>query len=136
MVGQLEVIGGPDQGRKFKLEEGQTLLLGRGQNTGTRLKDPQASRVHATVSVDGNRILVEDAGSTAGTYVNGRKIAAVTELRPGDVVQVGGTPLRYTYEGAPETSTVVVPGQQPPACRSQDTGESLTDLMGKRFAYC
>ena len=38
---QLVVIAGPDQGRSFTLAEGQAVVIGRGEKTGTKLKDPQ-----------------------------------------------------------------------------------------------
>jgi len=35
MVGYRQVIAGPDIGRSFPQENGPTLLIGRGRNTGT-----------------------------------------------------------------------------------------------------
>ena len=53
MLGHLLVIAGPDKDRTFPLDEGQTLAVGRGQHTGTRLKDPKVSRVHCEIKVQG-----------------------------------------------------------------------------------
>ena len=49
MLGQLIVIAGPDQGQKFVLQPDETFVVGRGQNTQTRFKDPQVSRVHCRI---------------------------------------------------------------------------------------
>ncbi|MCI0637601.1 MAG: FHA domain-containing protein [Gemmataceae bacterium] len=49
MVGQLVVISGPDQGRVFSLAEAQTLNIGRGLNTDTKLRDAHVSRLHCQV---------------------------------------------------------------------------------------
>ena len=92
MLGQLLVIAGPDQGRVFPLQEGKSLSVGRGQNTETRLKDPQLSRVHCQVTIEGRKIVLLDSGSTSGTLVNGKRVSQ-QELKPGDVIQIGGTQL-------------------------------------------
>jgi pSer/pThr/pTyr-binding forkhead associated (FHA) protein len=38
-----------------------------------------------------NGMMLHDLGSTNGTYVNGRRVSAPTELRRGDTIQVGKT---------------------------------------------
>ena len=107
MRGQLVVIAGPDLGRSFSLVDGQTLLLGRGQNTESRLKDPAVSRVHCEVQVDEGKILLKDSGSSSGTQVNGKRISGKYELRPGDHITIGSTQIRYQLEGEPDASTVM-----------------------------
>jgi serine/threonine protein kinase len=132
MVCQLLVVAGPDQGRVFPLVEGQTLVIGRGQTTETRLKDPQVSRTHCQVAVDGGKVLLTDSGSTAGTLVNGKK-ASKLELKPGDVIQVGGTQLRVQLEGSHEASTLVTapPTKEAPALKA----ERLSELVGKTLSH-
>jgi len=56
--------------------------------------DPTVSRVHAEIEKAGGRILVRDKGSSNGTFVNGAKISADTELRIGDTVQFGAVRFR------------------------------------------
>ncbi len=46
------------------------------------------SRKHATLTVDGEGITVEDLGSKNGTFVNGRKVSKSTVF-PGDVLNFG-----------------------------------------------
>ena len=43
---RLNVIAGPDRGRGFDLDSGQTLVVGRGEQSYTRINDPSVSRVH------------------------------------------------------------------------------------------
>jgi serine/threonine protein kinase len=133
MLGQLLVIAGPDQGRNFPLEEGQALVIGRGQNTETRLKDPQVSRTHCQVAVENGKAVLTDAGSSSGTYVNGKRVSR-HELKPGDVVQIGGTQLRVQLEAQPEASTVVVggPGTPKPTPVGAD---QLSELVGKTLSH-
>src|SRR5437016_9799973 len=113
MLGQLVVIAGPDKGRNFALPDGQTVVIGRGEKTETKLKDPQVSRVHCQVQVQGGKALLVDAGGRAGTLINGKRVKEY-ELNPGDVIQIGATQLQYQLESTPDASTVVVSSPQTP----------------------
>ena len=55
------------------------------------------SSVHAAENREPRRdgVWVSDAGSTNGTYVNGSKLSKPHRLKPGDVIRVGSTDLRY-----------------------------------------
>ena len=75
MLGQLVVIAGPDQGRIFSLQEGEPLVIGRGQDTATRLKDPQVSRIHCQVKVEGNKALLISSSTKSPMLVNGKTIS-------------------------------------------------------------
>jgi pSer/pThr/pTyr-binding forkhead associated (FHA) protein len=94
MVRHLLVIAGPDEGRRFKLAEDQTLLIGRGPNTQTQLKDQYVSRVHCVVQVAGDKVTLTDSGSSTGTRVNGQPVTE-HELKAGDVIQLGSTQLVF-----------------------------------------
>jgi serine/threonine protein kinase len=133
MVCQLLVVAGPDQGRVFPLTDGQNLVVGRGQTTETRLKDPQVSRTHCQVQVDGGKVLLTDSGSMAGTMVNGKRVVGKIELRPGDLIQVGGTQLRLQLEGSHEASTLVTPPAAQKA--TPEKVERLTELVGKSLSH-
>jgi len=54
------------------------------------LIDPALSRRHCIFSREGSAILVEDLGSTNGTFVNGKRVERA-ELNPGDTVRIGVT---------------------------------------------
>jgi serine/threonine protein kinase len=132
MLGQLVVIAGPDVGRIFVLEEGKPLLVGRGRNTETKLKDPQVSREHFQVKADGRKIVLLDSGSTSGTVVNGKRVSQV-DLRQGDVIQIGNTQLRLQIEGSPDASTVVVPSPTPKPSLAK--AEQLGELIGQSLSH-
>ena len=68
------------------------LILGREQGTADLvLDDPGVSRRHARVLPDDHGVVVEDLGSSNGTYVNGQRISGPVELGAGDELQVGAT---------------------------------------------
>src|SRR5262249_7753124 len=129
---QLLVIAGPDKGRSFPLNAGESILIGRSQAIPNRLTDPHVSRVHCEVQVEGDRITLTDSNSVAGTFVNGKKIAQ-QQLRPGDVIEVGGTQLRCHPAGlaAPTPAdqsplAPVTPLQARPAAPAADQLSALT----------
>lgn len=89
---------------RFVDELGQVLELPEGIHQVTRepgspisISDPSISRAHARVSVQNGTVSVLDEGSTNGTFVNGNRIEAETQLQPGDTVQFGTK--RFRLEG-------------------------------------
>jgi serine/threonine protein kinase len=135
MSAQLVVVAGPDKGRSFPLSDGQPLVVGRSQTTATRLNDPHVSRIHCQVLWDGARAQVTDANSAAGTLVNGKRVGEHV-LRPGDVIQVGDTELRFQVGQADEHATL------PPAAPAKAAGaaaplpaERLGELVGQKLGY-
>jgi FHA domain len=68
------------------------LILGRERATADLvIEDPGVSRRHARVLPDNGALVVEDLGSSNGTYVNGRRISGPVEVADGDEVQLGDT---------------------------------------------
>ena len=83
----LVIERGPRAGLAHVLGEGET-LAGRSDDAAIFLGDVTVSRHHARFTVDGGGLVVEDLGSTNGTYVNlQRRDRAV--LQPGDEVIIG-----------------------------------------------
>ena len=115
----LEIVEGPGAGRQLPL--GEPLVIGRATDAHVVLDDPQVSRHHARVTPRGARAVVEDLGSSNGTFVNGAELHAPAEVRPGDDVLVGVTVLeiRSMAQVAAQPSAVrPVPraiAAQPPA---------------------
>ena len=72
MAIQLEVIDGPDKGRTFPLDLGATIVVGRGRSARVRLNDVQVSREHCRIESASEGLVLTDAGSTGGTFVNGQ----------------------------------------------------------------
>jgi len=95
-LGRLVVVaspsGEPDPGRSFDLDAITT--LGRDVNNAIVIEDPFASSEHAVLTYRGRGWYVEDLGSTNGTYVNGRIVAAVAPLGFGDEIAIGQVRLR------------------------------------------
>jgi diguanylate cyclase (GGDEF)-like protein len=56
------------------------------------------SRAHARVEHQGSNVVIEDMGSTNGTYVNDRLIQKNQQLRSGDRFQVGAVHFKFLHE--------------------------------------
>jgi pSer/pThr/pTyr-binding forkhead associated (FHA) protein len=77
------------QGREFEVND--VVVMGRSDETDVVIDDPYASEFHLRLVSQENGIMLHDLGSTNGTYVNGRRVSAPTELKRGDTIQVGKT---------------------------------------------
>jgi hypothetical protein len=88
---ELVIVDGPGAGLEFELSG--ALVVGRDENAGVVIEDPEASRKHASFSLTGDAVTVEDLGSTNGTFVNGERLSAPRTLSEGDRVRIGTTIL-------------------------------------------
>jgi diguanylate cyclase (GGDEF)-like protein len=92
----LVVLAGASVGEMYKIE-GEKTVIGRGQNAQIRLLDDGISREHAQLVIRSDHVVLEDLGSTNGTYCNGLKVDT-KELADGDKILVGSTTiLKFTY---------------------------------------
>jgi serine/threonine protein kinase len=120
---RLSVIAGPDAGRSFSLDPGQTIVVGRGEQSEARLGDPSVSRVHFEIGNDGESILVADRGSSSGTFVDGKQIQK-SQIVVGGVIQAGDTRLRIEQDGVTEQTMA------PAARRASGESKPLPELLG------
>jgi len=90
MVSQFQLImrSGPTPGASFTLE-GDQLTVGRDATNEIVINDAEISRRHARLTFQGGKYVLEDLGSTNGTFVNGQRLAGPRVLKAGEVVQFG-----------------------------------------------
>jgi hypothetical protein len=81
-------------GSAYDLSEGA--LLGRGDGADIRLEDAFASTRHARLVPQGDVIVLEDLGSTNGTYLNGEPLRGPQPLHVGDQIKIGDS--EFTFE--------------------------------------
>jgi two-component system, cell cycle response regulator len=92
----LIVLAGSAVGEMYKISKDET-IIGRGSMADIQVIDEGISRRHASLKLEGERVVISDLGSTNGTFVNGEKIG-VHALRDGDKIQVGSTTiLKFTF---------------------------------------
>jgi pSer/pThr/pTyr-binding forkhead associated (FHA) protein len=86
-------LGGGADTRLLRLDRDIT-HIGRGPDAEIRLEDHRVSRDHAILVRHGRHLRLLDNRSANGTFVNGRRIVAIT-LSEGDVIDVG--PVRMQF---------------------------------------
>lgn len=87
----LVVRRGPNAGSRISLEKGET-TIGREPSSDVFLDDITVSRKHAVIERHNGTVILRDAGSLNGTYVNSNMIDS-QEVVPGDEIQIG----RYVF---------------------------------------
>ena len=88
-AGWLRVVKPPTMsGKSFQLTEGE-VTVGRAPGCAVLLDDPTVSSLHARLTQQGDRFVIDDLGSRNGTLLNGRRLKAPTELSPGDRLGIG-----------------------------------------------
>ena len=90
MASQFQLImrQGPTPGAAFTLE-GDQLNIGRDSTNEVAINDAEISRRHARLTFQGGKYVLEDLGSTNGTFVNGQRLAGPRVLKAGEVVSFG-----------------------------------------------
>jgi hypothetical protein len=92
----VERAPGHDPGMIYDLDG--DLALGRGEHAEIRLEDPFASSRHARVYEQGNIVVIEDLGSTNGTYLNEELLQTPRPLHPGDRVRIGDSEFVFEVD--------------------------------------
>lgn len=85
---QFVMRSGPTPGVVFPLE-GEQLTIGRDSTNGVAINDAEVSRKHSRLMFQGGKYVIDDLGSTNGTFVNGQRLAGPVVLKAGDVVSLG-----------------------------------------------
>jgi FHA domain len=89
---ELVVVEPADQtGRRYPL--GNEITVGRAAGCQVTVDDTYVSQLHARVFSRDGQLLVEDLGSTNGTYLNRVKVSGTMAMQKGDRLQVGNTVL-------------------------------------------
>ena len=102
-VPQLVMSQGPQPGQTFRLDQ-ELLSLGRDPENNIVINNPQVSRRHARIRCRGDLTVIEDVGSTNGTFVNGIRLTTPHNLFDGDVISLGDA-VTLTYRGASLATT-------------------------------
>jgi hypothetical protein len=126
---QLIMRSGPTPGAVFNLG-GDQLTVGRDSTNDVVINDAEISRRHARLTFQGGKYILEDLGSTNGTFVNGQRLAGPRVLKAGEVVSFGEQ-IVLVYEASsfdpaatiasprasavPSVSRPVAPPPPPPA---------------------
>src|SRR5215470_17851966 len=84
----LRFISGKYQGGEFPLRMDREIVIGRSSDLDMVLVEDMVSRKHAKITTTTGHIVIQDMGSTNGTFVNGEKIRK-SRLKEGDRILIG-----------------------------------------------
>ncbi len=85
--------GGELKGKTFGL--GDEMVIGRADKCHLVLDDTYVSQMHARIFARDGVYVLEDLGSTNGTYLNGRQLQRPERLKMADVIRIGDSEYRY-----------------------------------------
>jgi len=92
----VERAPGHDPGMIYDLDG--DIVLGRGERAEIRLEDPFASSGHARIYEQGGALVIEDLGSTNGTYLNEELLETPRPLHPEDRVRIGDSEFAFEVD--------------------------------------
>ena len=87
---RLLITAGDKAGYQLNLD-GREITIGRAENSDLVIDDEFASTNHARLVKVNDGWMVQDLGSTNGTYLDGKKISAPVALKLGAEVRIGKT---------------------------------------------
>ncbi|HTI37938.1 MAG TPA: FHA domain-containing protein [Vicinamibacterales bacterium] len=96
---------------EFALGEGDN-LIGRHPDARVYIDHPSVSRRHALISIRGGGAAIEDLGSRNGTFVDGHRVEARTDLHPGAIVGAGPIVMTFEVLSAPASTKPVRRGHR------------------------
>ncbi len=104
---RLVVRRGPTPSQSWDLD-GELVTVGRDVSNDIVLNDAEASRQHLRLRRRrGGGYVLEDLGSTNGTFVNGQRLSGARSLHNGDMIGMGET-VTLAYERVPGTEGIAV----------------------------
>jgi len=112
---QLTMRSGPNPGTVYALD-GDLITIGRDSSNEITVNDAEVSRRHSRLSFQGGKYVLEDMGSTNGTFVNGQRLTGPRVLKSGEVISLGEQ-IVFVYEAVDSDpgATMVSPRKVPEA---------------------
>lgn len=113
MAFQLVMKTGPAPGRTHVIEKSE-VSIGRDAGSEVFVNDVEVSREHARMTEQAGNYILEDLGSTNGTFINGQRLVGQRVLQPGDTITLGER-VSFSFEAIPfdPNATQVSPTSPP-----------------------
>jgi predicted component of type VI protein secretion system len=99
MAFQLVMKNGPAPGKVYSLDKSE-ISIGRDAGSDVFINDVEVSRQHARLNDQAGNYVLEDLGSTNGTFVNEQRVVGSRILQPGDTILLGEN-VSLTFDAVP-----------------------------------
>ena len=109
---QLVMRTGPTPGKTFPLSKSE-LVVGRDTTSDISIIDAEISRRHAKFTWQDDSYVLEDLGSTNGTFVDGQRLMGPHPLKPGELILFGEN-VSLSYEAVAYDANATVVGAPSP----------------------
>lgn len=103
-MAKLVVISEGFTGKTVELKADK-VTIGRSEDNSFQIAENSVSSHHCELELKDNIVHIKDLGSTNGTFINDKKIAAGT-LIPGQVLRLGSIELRFAGDKGGDSSAV------------------------------
>ena len=106
LIVNFNIGNGPTE-KRFEIEQGKRLSVGRTKDNDIALDHTSVSKMHASLLLNSEgKLVVADTGSTNGTFLNDERIAygKAIEIFPGDKIKFGAIEVRTAFTPEPEVA--------------------------------
>jgi len=104
---RLVVRQGPVPGQIIELNRNE-ISIGRDIANDFVINDAEVSRMHAKLTLEGDRYKIEDLNSTNGTYIDGQRLIGPHLMAIGEIIMFGDN-VGVVFDGEPATPDLTVP---------------------------
>jgi predicted component of type VI protein secretion system len=108
---QFVMRSGPTPGKVFPIDGGE-VTIGRDANQTISINDAEISRKHAKMELRGTSYVIQDLGSTNGTFVNGNRVSGIQVLNPNDIVSFGEN-IVLMFEAVVDPNATMISSKAP-----------------------
>jgi pilus assembly protein CpaF len=113
------IVHTPDNHEEILDFDAGEYSIGRVDTCDVVLPHGKVSRHHATLRIEGSTVLLEDAGSANGTFLNGERLNGPRRLRSGDRIGVADYVLTVKVKTRDSTKPGTRTGRRAPAERAE-----------------
>ena len=132
----LRVLNGEFRGKVFPLRD--SIDIGSAGECELCIRDSLVSPSHARLQREGDELVIEDLGTSRGTFLNERPVDRAS-LRTGDLLRVGGTRLSVSpdtgHPGGSSTMKILFITYDTSGNKISETLDSTFDFLSNIFIY-
>jgi len=101
------IVKEADGKRTVRELDTKPVTLGRGTEADIQVVDDKVSRIHCGIRFWDDAYYLKDLHSRNGTVLNGEPLQDVQQIKPGDVIRIGGTKVYVEVEAGKGTETIL-----------------------------